>query len=757
MINQDYTGNERIIDLIKKIIFLSNNKGPLIQSDTYRELLETLENLLKELKFIEEKSSNEVDERTSELEILKQKHKNLKNRIKSTHFIQSEEQKYISNNSEEEQKLSYSNTPQYKSLMREILSFQTELDDFIQNIKSLLIDRFSYVINIEDEEDKDINIDIDLDTMPNTQAFGKERNNNTKNTEGFSLQTLLNIISNKDIKKISKTKACQLIEEMIGEMNVSETPEVFTYINRYDNYHLGEINGKKYVILNGLSSLNNNKGDNCLICSDNQCMLISSDNLHIFLHKVRFDKENKYQLFMKMPLDENSGIYVNEKLVNANQETEYDMLEQEDGRIAICSRNKKESVTMIFNSIEDISKCEIPREFLIYDKKGVQTIFYKEDENELYSKSRFKGQYYDIKDQRYSYEEVMKECRKICDESLVLSKDDLMLVHRFLGNGIRGAISYDDSLKILQEIQPNLAKHIREYRGSRRRNSTKTYNSSSEVSNGERIPRKAKGQRRLDFKESLQVNIDKVLKHMTEYEKKQFIDLTRTLGFKIENYDRYYIEKDEFGECKIADRTRKEESKDTDTIIVTQDDKCYRISFNKDKINYEEHSPTDSRDLIIKTRVNSENRTPYIILKKYVEGVTIEYYINKGDKNTDVSENFSKIIIKDNQRKTVYAKTKTGYISTRNYNRIEERWEKTGTSNNYENFQKALAIEAGFIYYVDFWPLRLSEEDIEIIKKGKEAIYERVPKIFSRIHPEKAEIIKGLRKNNNEEELRYER
>lgn len=195
---------------------------------------------------------------------------------------------------------------------------------------------------------------------------------------------------------------------------------------------------------------------------------------------------------------------------------------------------------------------------------------------------------------------------------------------------------------ILSQIHPEYAEKIRRNAGEEQQN--------DEGFSVDRrsMPSITNGQRRLDFEKSLQANINKVLKPMTEYEKKQFIDLTRTLGFKIENYDCYYIEKDEFGECKIADRIRKEESKDTDTIIVTQDDKCYRISFNEDKINYEEHSPTDSRDLIIKTRVNSENRTPYIILKKYVEGVTIEYYINKEDENVGITENFSKIIIKNN-------------------------------------------------------------------------------------------------------------
>ena len=772
MINQNYTGNEEIIDLIREFICLYNIKGPFIQSNTYRELFETLEKLLKELKSIEEKSSNEVDERTYELEIIKQKYIDLKNRLELTNFIQDEEQKYISDNSEEEQKLSYFNTPQYRSLMREILNFQTELNDFIQNIKSLLIDRFSYVINIEDEEIKNIN----PNTMLNTQAIEPietERNNKTEITKGFSLHTLWRNLFNKEIRKISKEKAYQLIEEMIGKTNVSEIPEIFNYIYRYDNYYSCEINGRRYVVLNGLSTLNNNKGDNCVICSDSQCILISNDNLNIRLHKVNLKKSHKNFLYMKMPLDENSEIYVHEESVDANQKIEYDVVAQEDGSINVCSMNKKDYFMMFYNSIDDICNSGLPKELLIDSNDNGQTIFYKEDEGELKDKEKLNNKSDDSEDKRYSYEEVMKECRKICDESLVLSIDDLMLVHGFIVNGIRGAISYDDSLKILQEIQPNLAKLIREYRGHKRKreeekefleglhvgtdSTTKYNNSSSNASEVEIIPRKANGQRRPDFEKSLQANNNKVLKHMTEYEKKQFIDLISSLGFKIENYDRYYIEKDEFGECKIADRTRKEESKDTDTIIVTQDDKCYRISFNKDKINYEEHSPKDSRDLIIKTRVNSENRTPYIILKKYVEGVTIEYYINKEDRNVGITENFSKIIIKDNQRKIVYVKTKKGDISTHNYYMIEGRWKRTGTINCYDNYQKALMAEAGFINYEDFWPLRLNDADKEIIKKGKEAIYERVPKIFSRIHPEKAEIIKGLRKNNNEEELRYER
>lgn len=274
-------------------------------------------------------------------------------------------------------------------------------------------------------------------------------------------QKLFGLLGNQDIKK----KACQRIEEMIGKEHMLNTPEVFQHIEEYDNYYLRKINGKEYVVLDGLSSIRDNKENNCLICSDKQCISISNDNLNVYLNKVRYNKNHAYKLFMRMPLDENTKRFIQIKFVNQNQEEKYDIVEQEDGSIALRGINASESFNMVFESLTDINKRNLPRTVSVMSQDGIKTIFNRNSEERLYSKRKGENQSQYIEDKKYSYEELIKECRELCNKNLLFGNDYLMLVQALLINGIRSEISYDDSLEILKKIQPKLAKYISGYRG----------------------------------------------------------------------------------------------------------------------------------------------------------------------------------------------------------------------------------------------------------------------------------------------------
>ena len=273
-------------------------------------------------------------------------------------------------------------------------------------------------------------------------------------------QKLFGLLGNQDIKK----KACQRIEEMIGKEHMLNTPEVFQHIEEYDNYYLSKINGKEYVVLDGLSSIGDNKENNCLICSDKQCVSISNDNLNVYLNKVRYNKNYTYKLFMRMPLDEKSKRFIQITLVKQNEEEKYDIVEQEDGSIAIRGINANESYNMVFESLTDINKRNLPRRVFVTNQDDVETTFNRNSEERLYTKRDGENQSHYIEDKKYSYEEVIKECRKLCNKNLLFGNDYLMLVQSLLVNGIRSGISYDDSLEILNKLQPKLAKYIREYR-----------------------------------------------------------------------------------------------------------------------------------------------------------------------------------------------------------------------------------------------------------------------------------------------------
>lgn len=322
------------------------------------------------------------------------------------------------------------------------------------------------------------------------------------------------------------------------------------------------------------------------------------------------------------------------------------------------------------------------------------------------------------------------------------------------------AVQYGRNKFMPKEVNYILSQIHLEYAERIRRNAGEEQQNDEGFSVDRRsMPSITNGQRRLDFEKSLQANINKVLKPMTEYEKRQFIDSNNTLGYDLEDYDDYYHEKDEDGEYLIADRIRKKEGKNTDTIIVSQDNKCHRIAISDDTITYEEHGKTDSRDLVIRTSLQGDEDNTHIILKKYIkDGAVVKYYYDgKMKEDDDIEEKPTKIVLKNNRTKLVHEKNEDGDIEQNGYCFFDEEWHHF-ERQLFRSYRDAdifiYGVFNGIVKSTGYKKdIELSDEDIEFIKKGKKAISERIPKIYRRIHPENAVIINRLDKETNKMEL----
>lgn len=150
MINQHNQSN--IKELIKEFVFLSDSKGPFIESDTYAELLETIDTLLKELKSFEEGDSSVLDEKINEVKQLTLKHKELSSKSKFYHFMNNEYFKLESDDTQDEQ------------LIKDIVIFQIELDKFIESLKSLLKEKYYNIFNTENKDSENVRLEQKRDT-----------------------------------------------------------------------------------------------------------------------------------------------------------------------------------------------------------------------------------------------------------------------------------------------------------------------------------------------------------------------------------------------------------------------------------------------------------------------------------------------------------------------------------------------------------------------------------------------------------------
>lgn len=152
MINHNYPNNGRIRELIEEFNFLSNSKGPFIESDTYTELIETIDILLKELKSFDEDDSNVLHEEINEVKLLKSNHRELMNRSRIYNLTNIEHLKSEPNNPQDKER-----ELEYNKIIEDIASFQIELDRFIDIINSIieLYDRYFHFFQIKREVDRE--------------------------------------------------------------------------------------------------------------------------------------------------------------------------------------------------------------------------------------------------------------------------------------------------------------------------------------------------------------------------------------------------------------------------------------------------------------------------------------------------------------------------------------------------------------------------------------------------------------------------
>ena len=409
--NSDWSkkySKEIIKESIKNLVFLNNSKGPFIESKTYEELLQTITSILYGLKFFEKEDSSILDGKINELNNLISEYRKLVDRSGMYHFIRNLE--FDSKNAQDIQIKSDLNSSQEEKLISDFASFQIKLDDFILNIENLIIEKYSYIIHTENEDYIDTNSTIyqQINLLEKKSSTYVKKTTKKKKEIADKLYVLL---KNNGIRKIPMKKAYQLITEMIGKAQILDNSEMLQNIDKYDNSYYVEMNGKRYVILSGLSSIESDE-DSCLIISNNQCISISYDTFLMELNKLKYDKNNAYKFLMRVPLTEKPLRYIYMKSLRSKREIDYYIKEKGDGEVILCREDDKEMFMMLYNSVNDINLCEIPRAILVRDRENVQTLFYIDSDNKKYTKSERKNQSpYKIKEKVYSYEEAIKKCR----------------------------------------------------------------------------------------------------------------------------------------------------------------------------------------------------------------------------------------------------------------------------------------------------------------------------------------------------------
>ena len=273
-------------------------------------------------------------------------------------------------------------------------------------------------------------------------------------------------IPNEEIKDYidGKKGAFNKINNML--YGLSNPREVILANN--DNYYYFENDEDAYIIADKTNTDKPSyKNTDTIICSDEgQYFRIASDDTTIVYEEYKAKTyTDKYNLFIRQPLNSNAGRkYIKHKIQENGKTTEYYIEEERNGmcNINIHENSRIENINILYESINDIIIGKKPKRIIL------SNVLLKAEFEKEYS-NKYKGKCYMYLlgkkewdeqmnlDRRYKYNQIMDEYGYI-----VKDIDSSIIDTNTIKDGIKNVIP-DGIMDIYSKIHPEVALEIKKH------------------------------------------------------------------------------------------------------------------------------------------------------------------------------------------------------------------------------------------------------------------------------------------------------
>ena len=493
MIETNFEKNKSLALLIKKYKELLKDRNIFIEDQIYVEILKTIGEIIKKLKYI-----NEID--INRLEPLEALYKNIVKRYKSLfqEDINSKLDKLNNlmqcQHSAKSIKLGEEESINNDRTSNEVIKLSDDIDMLINYVDEIIkiVDKYYKLSElIAEKEPNESTTEIaPISSNVNKQSFFSKIFNKIKEIFGIKKDKVVAESPYIEVDKNEKFREQYLIKDSKINLQHIQNEEINDYIDgkkgsfsridelfyglskpreiileNNDNYYYLEEDDDSYIIADKTNKgTQNYKNTDTIICSDdNQYFRIVSDDTTIVYeeYKAETDTDN-CNLFIRQPLNSKDGrLYIKFIEQEKGSNTEYYIEEERNGMcsINIQSKGEKESLYMQYESKDDVISGKKPKRIVI-ENVLVKTEFEKEN------RIKYKGKYYMYLLGKSEWDEPMNLDKKekfisIFEKYGYIIKDiDPSIINiNIVSDGIKAVIP-DRILEIYSKIHPEIVKTI---------------------------------------------------------------------------------------------------------------------------------------------------------------------------------------------------------------------------------------------------------------------------------------------------------